>query len=416
MKIIVMGAGVIGVTCAYELLRDGHEVEIVERESEVALAASYANAGLIAPSHSFAWASPKVPKILLKSLYRNDQAFRIRPTLDPEFWRWTLKFLSQCTSSRARLNTGRKLRLAGYAQERLHTILDEVDIDFDRIEDGIIFYYRSPETLKAGIANSAIISDAGREFEIVDAERIAELDPVFEPVRHKIAGGIYSHADESGNSNLFTQGLAAVCRKKGAKFHFDTTVERIVAGDTRVEQIVTSKGAMSADAYVLSLGVWSPLLTRSIGLRLPVYPVKGYSMTAPVAGTNRPPRLGAVDEDRLLAYCPMGDTIRFTSTAQFSGYDLNHKPSDFANIMDVARDILPHAADYSRSDHRACLRPMTPEGTPVFGTGRLENLHLNTGHGHMGWTMACGAARIAADLIAGKTPAIPLDGMTLERG
>ncbi len=415
MKIIVIGAGVVGVTCAYELLRDGHEVEIVEREPAVAQAASYANAGLIAPSHSFAWASPKVPGILLKSFYRNDQAFRIRPTLDPDFWRWTLKFFRQCTAGRARTNTLRKLRLAAYSQARLHLLIDEVKPVFDHIRDGIIFYYRSEQSLKAGIANMRMIGDAGREFDVVDTARIVEIDPVFEPVRDKIAGGIFGHDEESGNSNLFTRELARACEAKGAVFHFNTNVERLIASGKKIEGIATGAGTMNADAYVLSAGVWSPHLTKPVGVRLPIYPVKGYSMTAPIGPDHAPPRLSAVDEDRLLAYCRMGDTIRFTSTAQFSGYDLGHRPSDFANILNVAHEIIPRAADYERADMRACLRPMTPEGTPVFGRGGFENLYFNTGHGHMGWTMAFGAARIAADIVAGRTPDIPLDGMTLAR-
>jgi len=406
-----MGAGVVGVACAYELLRDGHEVELVEREGEAGLAASDRNAGLVAPGHAFAWASPRVPKILLKSLYRNDQAFRMRPTLDPDFWLWSLKFLGQCTNARAHINTERKYRLCRYSQERLGEIARETGISYHRLPGGLMYYYRTPETFAAGVEHMRLLEGFGQQIEVVDPDRMAEIDPVYAPVRDKLAGAVYCPADESGDAGLFTRELARVCAEQGARMRYGTTVERIVADGGRIERIVTDHGDITADAYVLSLGVWSPLLTKSLGLRIPVYPVKGYSMTAPVDGANNPPNIGAVDEDRLVAFTRMGERVRFTSTAQFSGYDLRHKPSDFENMMGVARDILPGAADYARVQHQACLRPMTPQGTPVFGRAGFDNLYLNTGHGHMGWTMACGAARIAADIVAGREAAIPLDGM-----
>jgi len=411
MKIIILGAGVIGVTAAWELLRDGHEVEVIEREAVPADAASSRNAGLVAAGHAFAWASPKVPKILLKSLYRNDQAFRIRPTLDPDFWRWTIRFLGQCTARAADINTRRKYRLCRYSHERLEHITAETAIEFDRLVGGLMYYYRTPQTLKAGVAHMRILQELGQDMQVLDPDAMAGIDPVYGPVRDKLAGAVFCPSDESGNSGKFTASLADLCAKKGAVFRYGTAVERLVADGDRIERVVTDKGDISGDAYVLSFGAWSAEIAKTVGTGIPVYPVKGYTMTAPVNGANNPPRIGAVDEDRLVAFTRMGEQVRFTSTAQFSGFDLNHKPSDFANMMGVAHDILAGAADYQQCEYKACLRPMTPEGTPVFGLGQHSNLYFNTGHGHMGWTMSCGAARIIADIIAGKDAAVPLDGM-----
>ena len=243
--------------------------------------------------------------------------------------------------------------------------------------------------------------------------RAIEIDPALEPARDKLAGAIFCPSDESGDSRLFTQGLAAVCENMGGRFHYGTTIRRIAVAGERVERLVTDRGELEAEAYVLALGCDSPILARQLGVKLPIYPIKGYSVTIPVASANRAPRIGGVDEDNLVAYVRMGERLRITATAEFAGYDLSHRPRDFRHMLAAARDLFPEGGDFDRPSYRACLRPMTPQGTPIFGLGRQSNLYFNTGHGHMGWTMACGAARIAADLVAGRTPAIDLGGMTL---
>ena len=282
MKILVLGSGVAGVTAAWWLLRDGHEVSVVDRQPAPAQEASYANAGLVAPGHSFAWASPKVPKILLKSLWRNDQAFRFRLTPDPRMWAWSLKFLRQCTAARARINTLRKHALCLYSQRLFRELVEETGIDYDGQAGGLLYMYRTAGTLERGIANMRILAEDGQEQEIVDPDRITEIDPSLVAARDRFAGGIYCPTDESGDASLFSTNLAELCKARGAKFHFDTSVEAIVADGDRVERIATSRGDMQADMYVLSLGCYSPHAVRSLGVSLPIYPVKGYSVTLPV--------------------------------------------------------------------------------------------------------------------------------------
>ena len=413
MKILVLGAGVIGVTAAWELLRDGHEVVVIDRRPEAAMEASFANAGLVAPGHSFAWASPKVPKILLKSLWRNDQAFRFRLSPDPRMWAWSLRFLRQCTAARARINTLRKHALCLYSQGRFRELVAETGIDYDGREGGLLYLYRTPETLRAGIANMRLLADDGQAQEIVEPERIAEIDPALAPVRERIAGGVYCPTDESGDACLFTRNLAALCADRGAEFHFGTTARAITADGDRIEWVITDQGGFHADLYVLSLGCFSPHLARPLGVGLPIYPVKGYSVTLPVGDNHLAPSIGGVDEDNLVAYCRMGERLRITATAEFAGYDTGYKPADFSKMLAAAKDLLPDAGDYESPTYWAGLRPMTPEGTPIMGFGRHRNLCYNTGHGHMGWTMACGAARIVADLVAGRAPEIDIAGMTL---
>ena len=414
MRVLVLGGGVIGVTTAYELLRDGHEVTLIEREADVALGTSFANAGMVAPGHAFAWASPRAPKVLLRSLWRDDQALRFRFHADPAFWRWSLRFLRECTAERARRNTQRKHRLCTYSQAVLREIVAETGVEFDEVQTGLLYFHRSQETFERGVRNMAILRDLGQAQRILSREDIAQLDPALAPVKEKIAGGIYSSTDSTGDCAMFSRALADVVRAQGGSVLTGTTITRLEAEGERLVAVHTDKGRMQADAYVLALGIWSPHLMRGLDKWLPVYPVKGYSLTLPIGGNHTPPTVGAVDEDNLIAYSRMGERLRVTATADFAGYNAQYQPSDFAVMTRKIQDILPGGADYTRPQYWAGLRPMTPEGTPVMGTGRLKNLFFNTGHGHVGWTMSCGAARVTRDLIAGRKPAIPLDGMTLQ--
>jgi D-amino-acid dehydrogenase len=413
VRVLIMGAGVAGVTAAWQLLEDGHEVTVIDRRAEAASETSFANAGLVAPGHAFAWASPKAAKTLIKSLIYKDQPLRFRCRPESALWRWSLQFLAQCTSERARRNTRIKHRLCRYAQAALQDVAGRTGIDYDGERKGVLYLHRSQATLDRGAANMQILREAGQELEVIDRERAAALDPALAPAKDKIAGAIYSPRDESGDACKFTRALAELCAQRGASFRYGTTIRGLEASGDRIERVVTDEGKLRAELYVLACGSYSPLLTRTLGERLSVYPIKGYSVTFPIDGANNPPTVGGVDEDNLCAYVRLGDRVRSTAVAEFAGYDTSHTPADFRSMLTALKDLFPSGADYDRPQYWACLRPMTPEGTPVLGRGRLANLYSNTGHGHMGWTMACGTARITADLVAGRTPDLPLEGLTL---
>src|SRR5690606_32627316 len=253
----------------------------------------------------------------------------------------------------------------------------------------------------------------GIELRAMDPAAAAEVDPALAPVKDRLAGAIYAPGDESGDARLFTRELAAVCGGLGVAFRWGEEVRRLETEGDRVARAVTDRGTLDADAFVLALGVYSPHLARDLGLRLPIYPIKGYSLTIPTAGRNNTPRVGGVDEENLVAYCPLGDRLRLTATAEFAGYGTTHRPEDFRHMLKSARELFPDAGDYDRPDYLAGLRPMTPTGIPILGRSRHRNLFLNTGHGHMGWTMACGTAQIVADAIAGRAPELDATGMTL---
>jgi D-amino-acid dehydrogenase len=410
MHIIVLGGGVIGVTTAYYLAGDGHDVTVIEQLSDVGQDATGGNAGLIAPGHSFAWASSAAPGMLLRSLRGEKTAIRVRPRLDIPMMVWGVQFLRECTAKRAVRNTIIKLGLCQYSQARLAEIVEAEKLEFQHVPTGALYLYRSQEALDKGAKKTELLQRHGQTQRIVSPDEVVALDKALAPIHDKIAGAIYSEDDASGNSELFTQALAERCRAKGVKFLTNTTVRRLTAKGDRVVSATTDRGVLTADAYVLALGVHSPKISSTVGQHLPVYPAKGFSLTAPMLDPADAPTIAGVDEKTLVAWSRMGDQVRVSSTAQFCGYSRTWTREDFGNILQTAGELFPKAADWERAKMRSCLRPMTPDGPPIMGRGRHTNLFYNTGHGHMGWTMSWGCGRIVADMIDGKTPAIDLGG------
>jgi D-amino-acid dehydrogenase len=416
VKTLVLGGGVVGVTTAYFLARAGHDVTIVEEKDALGLEATAGNAGIIAPGHSFAWASPRAPRMLWESLRGGETAIRVRLTPDPRLYTWGLRFLRECTADRAKRNTLIKLRLCQYSQAILNDLVRDEAIEYQAIARGALYLYRDAAELEAGVKKMALLAERGQKQETLDAAAVAKLDPVFEPVRHKIAGAIRDVGDSSGDSRLFVENLAQVCRAKhGVTVRLGVRVSALSADGDRIDSVLTSDGALKADNYVLALGVGAPVVARTAGIGLPIYPAKGYSSTFPLKPGGLAPTVPGVDEKWLVGWSRLGDRLRLTSTAEFAGYDWGWTPRDFNNILRLARDLFPDAADYGQGQYRACLRPMTPDGPPILGLGRHRNLFLNCGHGHMGWTMACGTARIVADLMTGRMPELDLEGLTLRR-
>jgi D-amino-acid dehydrogenase len=413
VRVIVLGAGVVGVTTAYQLQKDGHEVVVIDRQPLAAAEASWGNAGMVAPGHSFVWSSPKAPMILLKSIVMKDQALRFRFSGDPRLYSWSWRFLMECTVAKARRNTLLKHRLAAYSQGVLQNMLAEESIDYDRNDRGILYFHRSQEALDRGIAQMKLLESDGQQIRVLDRAQIVALDPSLAHVKERLAGAIHCPTDETGDSAKFTRALAAKVAERGGTFMMNTSVENFDASGDRIDGVVTSRGLVSGDAYVLALGTWSPMLARKLGLHLPIYPIKGYSLTIPINGHQAPPNVAAVDEHNLVAVSRFGDRIRVTATAEFAGFDTSHKPSDFAFMKRVTQELYPDGGDYDQAQMWAGLRPMTPTNLPFFGRTTWRNLFLNTGHGHIGWTMSHGSARITADLVAGRTPAIPMDGLLL---
>ena len=416
MRVLVLGGGVVGVTTAYFLAKAGHEVTVVEEKDALGLEATASNAGIIAPGHSFAWASPRAPRMLLQSLRGEETAIRVRLGPDLGLYTWGLRFLRECTAERARRNTLVKLRLCQYSQSVMNELVRAERLEYHAVTKGALYLYRNAAELEAGTKKMALLAEHGQKQEILGAREVAKLDPVFEPVADKFAGAIRDLGDSSGDGHVFVENLARVCRERlGVVVKLGARVTGLEADGDRIGAALTSQGRLTADNYVLALGVGSPIVARTAGVRLPIYPAKGYSSTFPLKSGGLAPTIPGVDEQWLVGWSRLGDRLRLTSTAEFAGYDWGWMPRDFNNILRLARDLFPDAAHYDRGQYRACLRPMTPDGPPILGLGRHRNLFLNCGHGHMGWTMACGTARIVADLMTGRMPELDLEGLTARR-
>jgi D-amino-acid dehydrogenase len=399
MRVAVIGGGVVGVTTCYQLLRDGHEVVLLEAGTGVARETSFGNAGMIAPGHSFVWSSPSAPWTLLKSLVLPDQALRFRLSADPLLYAWSVRFLAQCTPGRARANTLKKHSIAVASQAILRQTLREVPIEYDRNTRGILYFYRDDAALDAGAVHMRLLADDGQEIRILDRAGVLALEPALAGATGTIAGGIHCPTDETGDAHLFTRALAAHCTRMGAEIALSAPVQAIEAGGDVVTGLRLADRLVVADAYVLAAGNHSARLARPLGERLPIYPIKGYSLTVPIGNHAAPPGMAAMDEKNLVAVSRFGERLRVTATAEFAGYDTSHRPSDFAHMLRVARGLYPDGADWDRPEMWAGLRPMTPDNLPVLGRRRHRNLFYNTGHGHLGWTMSHGTARMTADAI-----------------
>ena len=411
MRVIVLGGGVVGVTAAYQLQRDGHEVVVVERNREVASGASWGNAGMIAPGHSFVWSSPRAPMILAKSLLSRDQALRFKLSADPRLYAWTWGFIKECTAAKARQNTLLKHRLAAYSQTVLDGVVAEERVDYDRSRRGILYLHRSQKALDAGVEHMKLLESDGQVIKVLNSDQVIALEPTFAHAKDRIAGAILCPTDETGDCAKFTRALAGIIIKRGGAIVTGATVTELKTEGDKATIAETSRGPFAGDVFVLALGAESPIFARALDIRLPIYPIKGYSLTIPIGASPSPPTIACVDEHNLVAISRFGDRLRVTATAEFAGYDASHQPSDFTFMKRVTQELFPDGAEYDRAEMWAGLRPMTPTNLPLIGRRRFSNLILNCGHGHIGWTMSHGSARIAADLVAGRKPAIPMDGL-----
>jgi D-amino-acid dehydrogenase len=401
VKVVVMGAGLAGVTTAWYLARDGHEVVVIDREPEVAAGASYANTGIIAASRAYPWSGGEIGRALRRSALR----------FDAELSLWGMQHLLLRSGRSYRRVLDAKVRLVRYSQQVLHDLAGE--IDFDGFKRGVLYLYREAQALDDAWERSAAMRAIGFEVERLDPGQVSHREPAIDASR--LAGALFAPGDEFADAALFCRSLAARCRPLGVNFYLENEILAIEPVDVRIREVVTRRGRLRGDAFVCALGVMDRKLREQLGTHVPVYPVKGYSATVPIVRPDAAPRRAMIDESRSIAFSPMGAELRITGGAEFAGYGKDHEPHDFAPLYDAVKQLYPGVADYARARVRACQRPMTPETTPRFGTGKYQNLWFNIGLGHMGFTMAAGAARITADLVSGQTAPIDLEGLRITR-
>ena len=415
MKIIVLGSGVIGVTTAYYLARAGHEVTVIDRQSKPAQETSFANAGEVSPGYSSPWAGPGVPVKAIKWLLMRHGPLVIWPKLDPVMWIWMLKMLRNCTSARYAVNKSRMIPIAEYSRDCLRALRSEIGIRYDERSRGTLQLFRKQAQLDHTGGDIAVLKQYGVPYEVLDRDGCIAAEPALAAVREKFVGGMRLPQDETGDCHMFTEALAAEAAKLGVQFKFNTGIERLETEGAKISGVVTSAGTLQADAYVAALGSWSPRLLKPIGVDVPVYPVKGYSITVPVIDEAGAPVSTVMDESYKVAITRLGNRIRVGGTAEISGYSKTLDPERRSTLDHSLTDMFPRGGDLSKATFWCGLRPMTPDGPPVIGATRYSNLHLNTGHGTLGWTMACGSARVLADQLSGKKPDIDASELTVDR-
>jgi len=415
VKVLVLGSGVIGVTSAYYLARAGHEVTVIDRQPKPALETSFANAGEVSPGYSSPWAGPGVPVKAVKWLLMKHGPLVIRPKLDPVMWLWLLKMLRNCTTSRYAVNKSRMIPIAEYSRDCLQALRNDIGIRYDERAQGTLQLFREQAQLDHTGDDIAVLKQYGVPFEVLDRDGCIKAEPALAGVKQKFAGGLRLPHDETGDCHMFTQALALEAEKIGVRFNFNVGIDGLNADATRITGVATSAGLMTADAYVLALGSYSPHLVRPLGISLPVYPVKGYSITVPIKDASGAPESTVMDESYKVAITRLGDRIRVGGTAEISGYSTKLYDARRATLDHSLTDLFPRGGDLPKATFWCGLRPMTPDGPPVIGATRFANLHLNTGHGTLGWTMACGSGRVLADMLSGKKPEIDTKELSIKR-
>jgi D-amino-acid dehydrogenase len=416
MRVAVLGAGVVGVATAWRLARDGHEVIVIERREGPGLETSFANGGQISASHAEPWANPTVLPKVLKWLGREDAPLLIRwRRFDPALWGWGLRFLANCTRARARLNTERTLRIALYSRRLFKEWRAETGIAYDQLSRGILHIYRQAKEYEHACREAETMRQFGLARQILDRNGVIAIDPALRHVAPKLAGGLFSPDDESGDAHKFTLALAKLAAEKGVVFRFSETVQGFELNKGRLAAILSDQGKIPVDAAVLALGSFSPLLARQLGFSLPIYPAKGYSVTLPVGPDDEAPQVSLTDDEHKMVYSRLGERLRIAGTAELGGYDpsLNRRRADL--LLARAMAIFPKAGKTAQAEFWAGLRPVTPDSAPIIGKSPLPGLFLNTGHGTLGWTMSCGSAHLIADIIGEKKPEIDPTGLGMER-
>lgn len=415
MDIVVLGGGVVGVTSAWYLAKAGHKVTLLERRDGVALETSHANAGQISPGYASPWAAPGIPLKAAKWLLQKHAPFTVRPTSDPFQLRWMLKMFANCTPAAYAVNKGRMVRLAEYSRDCMKLLRDELALDYEGRQLGTLQLFRSTAQRDASQRDIEVLEEYGVPYQSLDADGCEEVEPALARVRGKVVGGLRLPGDETGDCFRFTQALADEARRLGVNFVFNCAIDEVELAQGRAVAVRAGEQRFKADAIVCALGSYGTGFLRPLGIELPVYPVKGYSLTLPMTDAAGAPRSTVLDETYKVAITRFDERIRVGGMAELSGFNLALNPRRHDTLAMVVRDLFPQGGDLEQASFWTGLRPMTPDGTPLVGPSPIPGLWLNTGHGTLGWTMAAGSGRLLSDLISGSAPAISDEGLTLAR-
>jgi D-amino-acid dehydrogenase len=415
MKVLILGSGVIGVASAYYLAKAGHEVTVVDRQAAPALETSFGNAGEISPGYSAPWAGPGVPIKAIKWMLMQHSPLVIWPMFDPAMWRWGLMMLANCTEKAYALNKSRMVPIAEYSRDCMKALRNDTGMRYDDRAQGTLQLFRTQAQLDSIGGDVAVLKQYGVPFEVLDRAGFCKVEPALRRTQEKFVGALLLPGDETGDCFKFTQSLAEMAKTLGVKFHFNTTIAGIDSAGGQISGVRTSAGTLTAERYLVAMGSHSPGVLRPLGIHIPVYPVKGYSITVPITDASGAPESTVMDETHKVAVTRLGDRIRVGGTAELAGYSLNLREARRGTLEHVVTDLFPQGGDVSKASFWCGLRPMTPDGTPIVGTTPINNLLLATGHGTLGWTMAAGTGRVIADIVSNKKPDIDISGLTMAR-
>ena len=416
MKVVVMGAGVIGVTTAYYLAKQGAEVVVLDRQTGPGQETSYANAGELSYGMTSPWAAPGIPVKAVKWLFMKRRPLFIWPLISPTMWMWSIQMIRNCNPESYAVNKSRMVRVSNYSRDVMPDLIEETGIEYDGRAQGTLQLFRTQKQLKGSRADQEILAQFDSPFEELDRDGCIAAEPALANVRDKFVGGLRLTADRTGDCRMFTIALAEKAAEMGVQFQYGQSIRSIAVENGKVAGVDTElAGRITGDRYVCALGSYAPRLLNPIGLKLPVYPVKGYSVTLPVVDDAKAPQSTLMDETHKVAITRLGDRIRVAGTAEIAGYSNRLGPHATDTVKHVIGDLFPGGGDLSQAEGWTGLRPMTPDGTPILGGTQYDNLFLNTGHGTLGWTMACGSGRAVADAVLERTPEISFDGLTAAR-
>ena len=415
MRVVILGSGVVGVTSAWYLTQAGHEVTVLDRQPGAGLETSFANAGQVSPGYSAPWAGPGIPVKALKWLMMRHRPLVFWPQANGGLYPWLARMLANCTEEAYATNKARMVRLAEYSRDCLRELRDATGIAYDQRTQGTLQLFRTQKQLDAVGGDTAVLDTFKVPYELLDPAGCIATEPALALVAGKYVGGLRLPGDETGDAHVFTQRLAALAAEAGVVFRHGVTIQRLESEGDRISRVVTDQGTVTADAYVVAMGSYSTSLLRPLGVAVPVYPVKGYSLTLPITDEAAAPVSTVMDETFKVAITRLGDRIRVGGTAELAGFSLKLRKPRRETLAHSVGDLFPKGGDITQASFWTGLRPMTPDGTPVVGPTRYRNLHLNTGHGTLGWTMACGSGRVLADLVSGHKTDIDSDDLSLTR-
>ena len=415
MKVLILGGGVIGVSSAYFLAKQGHDVSVVERQRGVALETSHANAGQISYSYSSPLAAPEVPLKTVGWLLSKHSPLVINPKMSIDKFKFIYRMLKNCNHKSYKINKLRMVRVSNYSKKCLSEIERDTGIEYEQKKQGFLQIFRTNKQILNSKKDTALLEQFGVKYKPLNTDECIDIEQGLRHIKHKIAGGLQFEGDATGNCFKFTKELQKNCVELGVKFEFDVSVESLCVSNGKIKSIKTNKGDLSADSFIVSLGSYSTQLLKPIGIDIPVYPVKGYSITLPVLKDEDAPKSTIMDETYKVAITRIGDKVRVAGTAELNGYNLSLREKSRVTIRRSVKSLFPYAADMSEDNFWSGLRPMTPDGTPIIGKTPIDNLFINTGHGTLGWTMSAGSGKLIADLVSGNKTGISIEGLEMSR-